>query len=278
MKGILLAGPLATHRLPLFLDEEPVPQAANLGMVCDFPLAVLLQAGVRDIQILASADPLALLQAEYGNGNSLGLNLNYELMLNDFVEQVERLKDWLTDQSVAVVQGEVLLAGEALTGQLQSALRSHGASALVYAVPGKVAGEGGAARRASVAWCGVSFFDTRFVEWVRRLAPAPAAKVLGDLYRLYLQEGSLQVLPLDPEVVCLDASTSEALLATSLFVQAWEQATGRKLVCLEEIALRQGLVDSAAWDQLVRQEACPQKRRYLQRIGREQAQPGRRAA
>jgi hypothetical protein len=68
------------------------------------------------------------------------------------------------------------------------------------------------------------------------------------------------------------------LLATSLFVQAWEQATGRKLVCLEEIALQQGFVDAAAWEQLIRKVCCPQKRRYLQRIGRERAQQGRRAA
>jgi len=278
MKGILLAGPHATHRLPLFLDEEPVRQAANLGMVCDFSLAVLLQAGVRDIQLVAPAERLAMLQAEYGDGKHMGLSLHYQTQSNDFVEQVERLEAWLACQSVAVVQGEVLLAGEALQKQLRAALRSHGASALVYAVPGKVAGEGGAARRASVAWCGVSFFDTRFVEWVRQLAPAAVPDALRELYGLYLQDGSLQVLLLNPEVVCLDGSTSEALLATSLFVQAWEQATGRKLVCLEEIALQQGFVDAAAWEQLIRKVCCPQKRRYLQRIGRERAQQGRRAA
>jgi glucose-1-phosphate thymidylyltransferase len=286
MKGILLAGTHATRRLPLLLDDEPLPSSPATPIVLDYSLAVLMQAGVREIAIVATPEQRAVLQAEHGDGAALGLTLSFPEVSApvEVAGLFETLQPWLGEQPVALVQGDYLLTGNGLADRLRFAAQQNpGATVFAYAVPRSIAGDLRATKGPSVALCGVSFFDARVGPLARSVTspcPAPTRFATGllELHRRYLRAGSLQVLPLDAGVLCQDWTAPEALLAGSLFVQTWEQSTGRRLGCLEEIALQEGLIDPVGLERLVASERCPEKQHYLHRVLREATAPRRRAA
>ncbi|MFQ3592992.1 MAG: hypothetical protein SNJ82_07355 [Gemmataceae bacterium] len=278
MKGILFAGRHASQRLPLLFDEEPPPNLTSDPQLLDFSLAVLMQTGVREICLVAPVGQLPTLRAEYGLGDHLGLSLSYQADHPDLAGLLTSLSSWLSDHPVAVVQGDFLLAGEHLATQLRLAIPRHGASTLAYRLPQPAAEDPLASTRPSVALCGVSMYDERFTAFAQGLEPAPVVNSLLELQRIYLRQGSLQVVMLDPSIVCLDCSARESLLAASLFIQMWERSTGRKLACLEEIALHNDIIDLDAFDQLLDRVNCPHKRSYLKRIRRQESSYRRRAA
>ena len=282
MKGILLAGVHAARRLPLLLEDEPPAASVGAPLLLDLSLAVLLQAGVREICIVASPEQTDLLRVEHGDGNRLGLHLSYELPPSDLSTLFAVRESWLAGQPVVVVQGDILLTGDSLSRQLRAAARrSHGASVFAHALPPSASAATGSqtsAKRPTVALCGVSFFDERAGAMAHRLPPMPLPAGLLELQRSYLREGTLEVLPLDRGILCMDCSASESLLALSLFLQTWEQTTARRLACLEEIALQQGILDLPAFERLLPTVACPEKRLYLQRVLREATPPRRKAA
>jgi glucose-1-phosphate thymidylyltransferase len=282
MKGILLAGVHAARRLPLLLEDEPPSAAVGAPLLLDLSLAVLLQAGVREICIVASAEQTNLLHAEHGDGSRLGLHLSYELPPSDLSTLFAVRESWLAGQSVVVVQGDILLSGDSLSRQLRAAARrAHGASVFAHALPPSAsppAKTQASGKRPTVALCGVSFFDDRVGVMAHRLPPLPLPAGLLELQRSYLREGTLEVIPLDPGILCMDCSASESLLALSLFMQTWEQTTGHRLACLEEIALQQGTLDLPTFERLLLTVDCPEKRLYLQRALREATPSRRRAA
>ena len=93
---------------------------------------------------------------------------------------------------------------------------------------------------------GLYFYDNRVVEFAKRIKPSSRGELeITDLNRLYLEDGSLEVVPLGRGIMWFDTGTVDALLDASEFVRLVESRQGQKVAALEEIAFSNGWIDEA---------------------------------
>jgi glucose-1-phosphate thymidylyltransferase len=98
---------------------------------------------------------------------------------------------------------------------------------------------------------GLYFYDSKVTEFAKRLVIQPGAELeIVEINRVYLREGKLRVLPLGRGTAWLDGGTPEGLFEAGQFVKVFENRTGLKIACPEEVAYRMGFINL---DQL---EAC----------------------
>ena len=166
-----------------------------------------------------------------------------------------------------MILGDNIFYGHGFAGRLRlAAALENGATVFAYRVQdpqrygivgfdtaGKVTSleEKPAQPRSHFAVTGLYFYDARAVELAKRLRPSARGELeITDLNRLYLEEGSLEVSMLSRGFAWLDTGTVDSLLEASSFVQTVEKRQGMKIACPEEIAWRQGFIDSRQLEML----------------------------
>ena len=93
---------------------------------------------------------------------------------------------------------------------------------------------------------GLYFYDSTVTEKAAALKPSARGEYeITDLNRLYLEDGSLEVVPLGRGIMWFDTGTVDALLDASEFVRLVESRQGQKVAALEEIAFSNGWIDEA---------------------------------
>ena len=81
------------------------------------------------------------------------------------------------------------------------------------------------------------------MEIARHLKPSARGELeITDVNLEYLRRGQLQVIPLEKNFTWLDAGTADSLLDAGKTIQKIQDATGRYVGCLEELALYEGWI------------------------------------
>ncbi len=83
---------------------------------------------------------------------------------------------------------------------------------------------------------------------------------------MYLEQGTLSVIPLGRGVAWLDSGTHDSLLDAANFIATIEHRQGVKIACLEEVAFDMGYIDAVHLRDLI--EAMPNStyREYVEGI------------
>ena len=90
---------------------------------------------------------------------------------------------------------------------------------------------------------GLYFYDHQVMEIARHLKPSARGELeITDVNLEYLRRGQLQVIPLEKNFTWLDAGTADSLLEAGKTIQKIQDATGRYVGCLEELALYEGWI------------------------------------
>lgn len=90
---------------------------------------------------------------------------------------------------------------------------------------------------------GLYFYDNRVCELAKQVKPSKRGELeITDLNRIYLEEGSLNVVTLGRGYAWLDTGTVDALSDATEFVKVIENRQGIKISAIEEIAYKNGWI------------------------------------
>ena len=265
MKGIILAGGSGTRLYPLtMVTSKQLLPIYDKPMIY-YPMSVLMNAGIRDILIISTPQDTPRFKELLGDGHQFGVQLSYEVQPSpDGLAQAFIIGEkFIGDDCVAMVLGDNIFAGHGLKKRLKAAVENaesgKGATVFGYYVDdperfgvvefdsaGKAVSleEKPADPKSNYAVTGLYFYDEKVCQRAKDLKPSSRGELeITDLNRIYLEEGSLNVITLGRGYAWLDTGTVDSLAEATEFVRVIETRTDTKIAALEEIAYRNGWID-----------------------------------
>jgi glucose-1-phosphate thymidylyltransferase len=271
MKGIVLAGGSGTrlHPITRAVNKQLLP-VYDKPMIY-YPVSALMLAGIRDVLLITKLEDQPLYRNLFGDGSSLGMRIEYAVQPRpEGLAQAFIIgRDFVGDGGVTMVLGDNIFFGHTLPDLLRNATaRDRGATAFVYQVTdperygvasfdesGKATALEEKPKRPASDWAvtGLYVFDNRVLDVARGLRPSARGELeIVDALRAYLEWGELNIERLGRGFAWLDTGTCDSLLEAGEFVRTIQHRQALPIACLEEIAFRQGWIDSAQLSALAR--------------------------
>jgi glucose-1-phosphate thymidylyltransferase len=283
MKGIVLAGGAGTR-----LDPTTRVASKQLQPVYDkpmiyYPMATLMEAGIRDILLISTPHDLPKFEGLLGSGERFGIDLHYAVQdePRGIAEAFLIAEDFISGQPVTLILGDNIFHG---AFGLESVVRDLTTGAVIFGYPvrdperygvvefdreGRVLGleEKPSHPKSKYAIPGLYVYDDQVVGIARAVQPSDRGEMeITDVNRAYLERGQLHVSLMHRGVAWLDSGTHDSLLEAANFVATVEHRQSIKIACLEEVAFNAGFLDRSRLQAIV--EGMPESsyRDYLERV------------
>ncbi len=282
VKGIVLAGGAGSRLDPMTRVASKQLQAVYDKPMVYYPLATLMEAGIRDILVISTPQDLPRFEALLTNGSQWGINLTYaEQPTPGGIAQALLIgADFIDGDAVALILGDNIFYGNLGIGELISSFET---GATVFAYPVKDPQRYGVVEldgdrvvslvekpsepASNLAVPGFYVYDERAVGFAAELRPSIRGELeITDLNRTYLDLGELRAIRLGRGIAWLDSGTHASLLEAANFIATIERRQGLKIACLEEIALERGYVTHTEMTELVLSMPNSEYRDYLRTV------------
>ena len=264
MKGIILAGGSGTRLYPITKGVSKQLLSIYDKPMIYYPLSVLMLSGIREILIISTPHDLPNYKKLLGNGNDLGLNLNYIAQPSpDGLAQAFILgEDFIGNDDVCLVLGDNIFYGRKFSKLLQASLNKTSiekkATIFGYYVSdpknfgvvefdknNKVVSieEKPENPKSNYAVVGLYFFPNNVIEISKSIKPSQRGELeISSVNQEYLKTGNLNIEIMGRGFTWLDTGTHDSLLEASNFIHTIEKYSGFKISCIEEIAYKMGYI------------------------------------
>ena len=274
-KGIILAGGSGTRLHPVTkgISKQLMP-VYDKPMIY-YPLSTLMLAGIREVLIISTPNDVPRFKDLIGDGNQWGMDICYAVQPSpDGLAQAYIIgREFVYDHLSALILGDNIFYGNDLVKNLVKAdARNQGASVFAYHVrdPERygVVTFDDSQRAVSIeekpikplsnyAVTGLYFYDEQVCDIAASLKPSKRGELeITDINKRYMENGQLNVEIMGRGYAWLDTGTHDSLLEAASFIATLQTRQGLQVACPEEIAYRQGWINS----EMLYQLAAPLKK------------------
>ena len=267
MKGIILAGGSGTRLYPITMAISKQLMPIYDKPMIYYPLATLINAGIREIMIISTPQDLPRFEQLLGSGERIGCSFTYKIqdkprgLADAFIVGAE----FISSDSVAMILGDNIFYGSDFDRKTKEAAQNLDGGIVFgqqvadperygiveFDANGNVLSieEKPEHPKSNYAIPGLYFFDNNVVKYAKAVKPSPRGEIeITEIQNAYLRKNKLKVQLLDRGTAWLDTGTFASMNQAAQFVQVIEERQGIKIGCIEEAAHHQGFIDK---DQLL---------------------------
>lgn len=268
MKGIILAAGRGTRLYPMTRPVcKPLLPVYDKPLIY-YPLAVLMQAGIRDVLVIVPPGETDTFSALLGDGSQLGMSIQYTVqpVARGIADALLIGRDFADGDDVCLVLGDNIFWSPNFQQLLkQAAANNHGATVFgCYVDDPRPFGvvefdESGKAisieekpqnPKSNYIVPGLYFYDGQAMDIAANLTPSARGELeITDVNLEYLRRDQLQVIPMEDEYVWLDAGNAKSMLQSAQTIHDLEDK-GYYVGVIEEIAYREGWISAQQLHQL----------------------------
>lgn len=268
-KGIILAGGTGSRLHPLTISVSKQLMPVYDKPMIYYPLATLMQAGIKEILIITTPEDSDSYQNLLGDGTEWGLEISYAVQPKpEGLAQAFIIgEEFIGGSRVCLILGDNIFYGNRIEDTLQNAVdQKEGACVFAYYVNdperyGVVTLDENSNAidleekpenpKSHYAVTGLYMYDNDVVDIAKSIKPSARGELeITDVNKVYLERKSLKVELFDRGTAWLDTGTIQSLLDAANFIRVLEERQGLKIGCPEEIAYRQGFIDSKQLEHL----------------------------
>lgn len=238
MKGVILAGGLATRLRPLtWVTNKHLLPIYNKPMIY-FPLEAMVKAGIKEVLLMSSPDHSGDFANLLKSGEDFGLRIYYGIQKNPkggIADGISYAEEFATNERTLVILGDNIFNVDLKSDIIEFSKKEKGA--VVYGVKADTASrqygvieidktgtvlsieEKPEHPKSDLAQTGIYMYDDRVFNFIKKMAPSERGELeVSTLNNFYLEEKSLQCNMLD---WWIDAGTSfdELLRANNLVAE-----------------------------------------------------------
>lgn len=283
MKGIVLAGGSGTRLYPLTKATSKQLMPLYDKPMIYYSLSTLMLAGIKDILIITTPQDSDNFKKLLGDGSDFGVSFTYAIQEHPkgLADAFIIGKDFIGDDSVALILGDNFFYGQHFSEQLKNArkyVEENGGGSIfgtlvnnptAYGVVefdanNKVISieEKPTQPKSNYAVPGLYFFDKTVANKAKIVKPSERGEIeITSVIEQYLDEGKLQVELFGRGMAWLDTGTHDNLLKAANFVNTVQDSQGLLIGSLEEIAYTNGWLSK---DELASSIKDLQKTKYGQ--------------
>lgn len=252
----LLSGEVSLHdqtwKGAMYLDEYAMSILYDKP-VFSYLLSYFLLCRVKDIVVWANESQVILLKKEYGNGESLGINIEFQVKRQEFnlCDEIIHAKDYFGNSNIVILNGSNVIYGVDLSRFLCRGLINQNIfSTLTYVSNDlensvyfdedlKLSYSDAGSIKAKYIY---SILPILFVKNGVKELKIYQGKDFNGLVNELIKNRDIAAEIMDKGYVSYAINSVDALLDASLFIKLVQENTKCIVSCLEEIAYRRGLI------------------------------------
>ncbi len=225
MKGVILAGGLATRLRPLTLvTNKHLLPIYNKPMIY-YPLEAMVKAGIKEVLVTSSPDHAGHFANLLGSGEDFGLKLYYAVQENPkggISDAIILADEFAKDEKILVLLGDNIFGFDLRESVEMFEKREKGAMTFGIEMPTESKQYGVIEKdlddnvisieekpenpKSNIAQTGIYMYDNRVFSFIKDLSPSQRGELeVTDLNNFYVKEGTMKCEMID---WWIDAGTS----------------------------------------------------------------------